>query len=89
MAQHQVMDPAQVQAAVRARGTKFITVTFRKKCGTVRKINGLLRATSHMVGGDRGDAQHDTLRNNGLVAIYSITDRGWRSFKIDSVLEVK
>ena len=89
MAQHQVMEPAQVQAAVRARGTKFATVTFRKKNGEVRKINGLFRATSHMVGGDRGDAQHDTLRNNGLVASYSLKDRGWRSFKVDSVLEVK
>lgn len=89
MTQPQVMHPAQVQAAVRARGTKFATVTFLKKDGTPRKINGLFRATSHMVGGDRGDAQHDTLRNNGLVAIYSIKDRGWRSFKVDSVLEVQ
>ena len=89
MEQHQVMDPAQVQAAVRARGTKFATVTFLKKDGTPRRINGLFRATSKMVGGDRGDAQHETLRNNDLVAIYSIKDRGWRSFKVDRVLEVK
>ena len=89
MAQYQVMEPAQVQAAVRARGTKFATVTFLKKCGTPRTINGLFRATSHMVGGDRGAQQHDTLRNNDLVAIYSLKDRGWRSFKVDSVLEVK
>ena len=89
MAQHQVMDPAQVQAAVRARGTKFATVTFLKKDGTPRRINGLFRATSHMVGGDRGDMQHDVLRNNGLVAIYSLKDRGWRSFSTDRVLEVR
>ena len=89
MAQHQVMEPAQVQAAVRARGTKFATVTFLKKDGTVRKINGHFRAAKHMVGGDRGAAQHDVLRNNGLVAIYSLKDRGWRSFSTDRVLEVR
>jgi hypothetical protein len=83
------LDPDTVQSAIRRKGTKFATVVFIKKCGTPRKINGLFRATSKMVGGDWGDAQHDTLRNNGLVAIYSLKDRGWRSFKVDSVLEVR
>ena len=83
------MKPDQVRAAIKARGTKFATVTFLKKCGTARKINGLFRATSKMVGGDRGAAQHDVLRANDLVAIYSLKDKGWRSFKADSVLEVR
>jgi hypothetical protein len=83
------MNPDQVRAAIKARGTKFATVTFLKKCGTSRKINGLFRATSKMVGGDRGAAQHDVLRANDLVAIYSLKDRGWRSFKLDSVVEVR
>lgn len=89
MTQQQVMHPTEVRTIVRNRGTKFATVTFRKKDGTVRKINGLFRATSHMVGGDRGDAQHETLRNNDLVAIYSLKDRGWRSFRANSVIEVR
>lgn len=81
--------PLAVRAIVERKGTRFATVVFRKRDGTPRKINGLFRATSHMVGGDRGDAQHDVLRNNGLVAIYSLKDRGWRSFSTDRVLEVK
>jgi hypothetical protein len=83
------MNPDQVRATIKARGTKFATVTFLKKCGTPRKINGLFRATSKLVGGDRGAAQHDVLRSNDLVAIYSLKDRGWRSFRADAVLEVR
>jgi hypothetical protein len=79
----------EVRQRVRERGTRFATVMFLKKDGSVRKINGLFRATSKLVGGDRGAAQHDVLRANDLVAIYSLKDRGWRSFKADSVLEVR
>lgn len=83
------LDPQIVRDIVHRKGTKFATVTFRKKDGTVRKINGLFRAAKHMVGGDRGAAQHDVLRANDLVAIYSLKDRGWRSFKVDQVVEVR
>jgi len=83
------MNPDDVRAAIARRGTRFATITFLKKCGTPRKINGLFRPTSKLVGGDRGAAQHDVLRANDLVAIYSLKDRGWRSFKADSVLEVR
>jgi hypothetical protein len=83
------MHPDTVQSAIRRKGTKFATVRFVKKDGSERKINGLFRATSKMVGGDRGAAQSDVLRANDLVAIYSLKDRGWRSFKVDSVLEVR
>lgn len=83
------MHPAAVHAAIRQRGTKFATVSFVKKDGSIRRINGLFRATSHMVGGDGGARQHDVLRSNDLVAIYSLKDRGWRSFKVDQVVEVR
>jgi hypothetical protein len=83
------MNPDDVRAAIAKRGTKFATVSFIKKSGEVRKINGLFRATSKMVGGDGGTRQHDVLRANDLVAIYSLKDRGWRSFKADSVVEVR
>jgi hypothetical protein len=82
------LSPEQVHAAVKARGTRIVTVRFIKKGGSVRKINGLFRATSHMVGGDRGEAQHETLRAKGLIAIYSLADRGWRSFAADRVIEI-
>lgn len=83
------MKPDEVMQTIRARGTKFATVTFRKKDGTVRKINGLFRPTSKLVGGDRGAAQSDVLKAHDLVAIYSLKDRGWRSFRADSVIEVR
>ena len=84
-----MMTPDQVHAAVKSRGTKFATVVFQKKDGSLRKINGHFRAVKHMAGGDRGAAQSDVLKANDLVAIYSLKDRGWRSFKVDSVLEVR
>lgn len=83
------MKPDEVMQKIRTRGTKFATVTFKKKDGTVRKINGLFRPTSKLVGGDRGAAQSDVLKAHDLVAIYSLKDRGWRSFKVDSVIEVR
>lgn len=84
-----LMHPDAVRAAIAKRGTKIATVSFIKKDGSVRRINGLFRATSHMVGGDGGARQHDTLKANDLVAIYSLKDRGWRSFKTDSVVEIR
>ena len=83
------LDPTTVRQALAQRGTRFVTVEFLKKDGTRRKINGLLRATSKMVGGDGGARQHDVLRSNDLVAIYSLRDRGWRSFKADSVVGIR
>lgn len=84
-----MMNPDTVRREITKRGTRFATVKFLKKDGSIRKINGLFRPTSKMIGGDRGAFQHDVLRANDLVAIYSLKDRGWRSFKIDSVLEVR
>jgi len=84
-----LMQPDAVRSAIAQRGTKFATVKFVKKSGEVRTINGLFRATSKMVGGDGGARQHDVLKSNDLVAIYSLKDRGWRSFRADSVVEVR
>ena len=83
------LDPQIVRDLVHRKGTKFATVRFIKKDGSERVINGHFRAVKHMAGGDRGAAQHDVLRANDLVAIYSLKDRGWRSFKLDSVVEVR
>lgn len=82
------LDPATVQQEIARRGTRFATVSFVKRDGSIRKINGLFRATSKMVGGDGGAKQHDVLKANDLVAIYSLKDRGWRSFKTDSVVAI-
>jgi len=83
------LDPAAVKAEIRKRGTRFATVKFRKKDGSIRTINGHFRAGKHMVGGEAGAAAHDRLRANGLVPIYSLADKGWRSFKLDAVVEIR
>lgn len=82
------MNPDEVRATLRKRGTRFVTISFIKRDGSLRKINGLLRTTRHMVGGDRGAAQSDVLKSNGLVAIYSLKDRGWRSFSENAVVSI-
>jgi len=71
----------EVRHRVRAKGTRFATVTFLKKDGTERRINGLFRPTSHIKGTGRGTPDH-------LVAIWSPRD-GWRSFDIGRVLDVR
>ena len=83
------MHPDAVQRAIRQRGTKFATVSFIKKDGSIRTINGLFRPASHIVGNDRGQAQGEALRAKGLVPIYSLKDRGWRSFSVDAVVEIR
>lgn len=83
------MHPDAVERAIKARGTKFATVSFIKKDGTLRTINGHFRAGKHIVGNDRGAAQSDAMKAKGLVPIYSLKDRGWRSFSLDAVVEIR
>lgn len=75
------MTPTDVKAAVAAKGTRFATVTFIKKDGTERRINGLFRAYKHVKGTGRATPDH-------LVAIWSPRD-GWRSFDVERVVSVK
>jgi hypothetical protein len=76
------LTPETVRQLVAAKGTRFATVTFTKSNGETRQINGHFRAGKHIKGTGRPVADH-------LVAIYSMKDEGWRSFRADSVLEIK
>ena len=75
------MTPTEVKAAVAAKGTKFATVTFIKKDGTERRVNGLFRAYKHVKGTGRVTPDH-------LVAIWSPRE-GWRSFDVTRVVSVR
>lgn len=77
-----------VQNIVATKGTKFATVTFIKKDGTIRTVNGLFRPTSQMVGNERGAQVAESLRKNGLIPIFSVAERKWKSFNINSVVEI-
>lgn len=76
-----MLNPETVRTKVKAKGTKFATVTFLKKDGTERRINGLFRPASHIKGTGRQTPDH-------LVTIWSPRD-GWRSFDIGRVLDVR
>lgn len=82
------MNPDEVLTTIHKRGTKIATVTFIKKDGTPRKINGLFRATSKMIGSDRGDAHGEAMRARGQVPIWSIHEKAWKSFFADRVVRI-
>jgi len=76
-----MLTPVQVDIAVAAKATRFASVTFVKKDGSTRIVSGLFKPLSHILGTGRPTQPH-------LVAIWSPRE-GWRSFRKDSVLEVR
>mgnify|MGYP001554835944 CR=1 FL=1 len=80
----------EVHARVKAKGTKFATVTFIKKDGTVRTKNGLFKPLSHIKGTGRKTPE-------GYIAIWSPSETDprdetkgkWGMFAIDKVVEIK
>lgn len=80
----------EVRAKVKAKGTRFASVTFIKKDGTVRKKTGLFKPLSHIKGTGRKTP-------SGYIAIWSPSEddprdetKGkWGMFKDDSVVEFK
>jgi len=82
------MNKTTVKDAVQARGTRFATVTFIKKNGTQRTINGLFRPSSKIVGNAKGRVISQAQKANGYIPIYSVSDESWRCFHVDSVLEI-
>ena len=82
------MNRATVRDLVKARGTKFATVTFVKKDGSKRKVNGLFRPASHIIGNAKGRVISETMKANGYIPIYSVSENGWKCFHEDAVLEV-
>jgi hypothetical protein len=85
-----MIDPALVRLALANAGTEFVTVEFIKKDGTLRKINGLLRPASHIVGDtDASERTSAALAKHGNIPIYSMADRGWKCFHEARVVAVR
>ena len=82
------MNSTTVRDIIKARGTKFASVTFIKKDGSERKVTGLFRPTSHIIGNAKGRVISETMQANGYVPIYSVADEGWKCFHEDAVLEI-
>jgi len=76
------LNPTAVRETVKAKGTKFVTVVFEKKDGTVRTKNGLFKPLSHIKGSGRPTPA-------GYIAIYSPSEKKWGMFREDKVLEMK
>jgi len=83
------MDIETVKQKIEEKGTKFATVTFIKKDGTERVVNGLFKPTSKIVGSEKGIAQGEAMKARGQIPIYEVSSGSWKSFMADRVLEIK
>ncbi len=60
-------------------------VTFTKVDGTVRVIEGTLKA-EHLPEGTKAEEPSDRHVNQDVVPFFDIDDQHWKSFRIDSVI---
>ena len=67
----------------RIAGNKFISISFLKKDGTPRTINGRLHVKRYLKGGDNPNTRKDE-----FLIIYSMKDKGYRTINLDSVFRV-
>ena len=87
--------PEIVEALLGQIGTRACTVTFIKKDGTTKAVNGFLRPSSRFVGNARGQAQGAAMKARGQVFIGHAnqkTDKGEfksSSFFVDRVVAIK
>lgn len=82
------MTNEQIKAIIEAKGTKFATVTFVKKDGSIRVVNGLFKPTSKIVGSDKGLAQGEAMKARGQIPIYEVSSKSWKSFYADRVVDI-
>ncbi|QJA42989.1 hypothetical protein [Phaeobacter phage MD18] len=82
------LDPKLVRMLLDSIQNQFVTVDFIKKDGTLRTINGQLRAASRLVGNERGKAQGEAMRARGQVWI-GTPDGKSKSFFVDRVTGIR
>jgi hypothetical protein len=82
------MNKELVLKIIESKGTKISTVSFVKADGTTRVINGLFRATSTMVGSERGVRQGIAMKERQQVAMYELVSKQWKSFYADKVVSI-
>jgi hypothetical protein len=83
-----MLTPEQVTRCSENKGTKFATVSFIKKDGSIRVVNGLFKPTSKIVGSDKGMAQGEAMKARGQIPIYEVSSSSWKSFYADKVVEI-
>lgn len=67
----------------RIAGNKFISISFLKKDGTKRTINGRLHVKRYLKGGDNPNTRKDE-----FLIIYSMKDKGYRTINLDTVFRI-
>jgi hypothetical protein len=82
------LDPSLVAILLDAVGTQFLTVEYVKKDGNIGRTNGLLRATSRLVGNARGQTQGNAMKDRGQVWIAK-SRGGSASFFLDRVTSIQ
>mgnify|MGYP000580854352 CR=1 FL=1 len=83
-----MLNPEEVKTKIAQKGTKFATVTFIKKDGTERVVNGLFKPTSKIVGSEKGMAQGEAMKARGQIPIYEVSSGSWKSFMLDRVVDI-
>jgi hypothetical protein len=64
-------------------GNKFFTITFVKKDLSIRTINGRLKVTKYLKGGNC------TLDKEKFLIVYSLKDKGYRAINKEAILAIK
>lgn len=77
-----------VRKIIKEKKTKFATVTFIKKDGNKRMVNGLFRPTSKVIGNERGQKTSAALKRNGLIPIFSVSEMQWKCFNENNVISI-
>lgn len=60
-------------------------VVFVKRDGTLRSLNGRLNVKKHLKGGTKAFDDKDY----GLITIYDLKNKGYRSFKVENLRKLK
>lgn len=63
-------------------GKRIFTVTFIKKNGEVRTINGMLGVTKHLKGGEK--SYND--ENYNYLTVYDFNVKGYRTVNLETIL---
>lgn len=63
--------------------TGFVTVTFLKKDGTVRKMNCRMGVTKHLKGGE------STLNPDQYVTVYDMQKAAYRAINCDTIIDIR
>jgi hypothetical protein len=71
-----------IKQYINETSNKFMSVTFIKKDGEVRTINGRLNVKKYLRGGSA------TVDLNKFLIMYSIQDKGYRAIAKDRILSV-